>query len=45
MSNRTHKVGRDSRTGQFIPLKEANRRPSTTTVERVPNPRYGNTRK
>jgi hypothetical protein len=38
---KTHKVGRDSRTGEFIPVKEADRRPSTTTVERVPNPGYG----
>jgi len=38
---KTHKVGRDSRTGAFIPVKEADRRPSTTTVERVPNPGYG----
>ena len=40
---KTHKVGRDSRTGEFIPVKEADRRPSTTTVERVPDPGYGDT--
>lgn len=45
MSNRTNKKGRDSRTGQFIPVKEAIRRPSTSTVDRIPNPGYGNTRK
>ena len=45
MSSRTHKTGRDSRTGQFIPVKEAIRRPATTTVDRIPNPGYGNTRK
>ena len=45
MSARTHKAGRDSRTGQFIPVKDANRRPSTTTVDRIPNAGYGNTRK
>jgi hypothetical protein len=28
--------GRDARTGQFIPVKEARQRPTTTTVERVP---------
>ena len=25
--------GRDARTGQFIPLKEAERRPATTVIE------------
>lgn len=30
--------GRDARTGQFIPVEEARRRPSTTVVERVPLP-------
>jgi hypothetical protein len=29
------KVGRDARSGQFIPVKEAERRPSTTTVETI----------
>ena len=33
--------GRDSRTGQFIPLSEAKRRPSTTEIERVPIPGKG----
>jgi hypothetical protein len=28
--------GRDARTGQFIPVKEAREHPKTTTVERVP---------
>jgi len=45
MSNKTHKVGRDSGTGRYIPVKEAIRRPSTSTVDRIPNPGYGNTRK
>lgn len=30
--------GRDARTGQFIPVKEARERPNTTVVERVPLP-------
>jgi len=30
------KIGRDARTGEFIPVKEAERRPSTTVVEVVP---------
>lgn len=31
----TFKIGRDARTGEFIPVKEAQRRPSTTTVETI----------
>ncbi len=31
----TTKIGRDARTGQFVPVKEAQRRPSTTTVETI----------
>lgn len=27
------KMGRDAKSGQFIPVREAQRRPSTTTVE------------
>lgn len=30
--------GRDSRTGHFIPLEQARRDPTHTTVERVPKP-------
>jgi hypothetical protein len=33
--------GRDARSGQFIPVKEARQRPSTTVVERVPLPGKG----
>ncbi len=29
--------GRDAKTGQFIPVKEARQRPNTTVVERVPH--------
>lgn len=29
------KIGRDARTGQFIPVKVAIRRPSTTVVETI----------
>jgi hypothetical protein len=28
------KIGRDARTGQYIPVREAERRPSTTVIER-----------
>lgn len=45
MGKKTHEVGRDARSGQFIPVEEAKRRPSTTVVERVPNPGYGDTGK
>jgi hypothetical protein len=41
---KTFDVGRDSETGQFIPVEEAERRPNTTTVERVPKPGYGDTK-
>jgi hypothetical protein len=34
-----NKIGRDARTGQYIPVREAERRPSTTIVEtRKPSP-------
>jgi hypothetical protein len=32
------KVGRDARTGRFIPVEEAKRRPTTTVVERIKRP-------
>jgi hypothetical protein len=31
----TTKVGRDAKTGQFIPVKEAERRKSTAVVETI----------
>lgn len=34
----SHKIGRDAGTGQFIPVKEAQRRPNTTVVETIKNP-------
>ncbi len=37
---RTFKVGRDARTGEFIPVKEAQRRPSTTEVETIKVPTH-----
>ena len=33
------KIGRDAKTGEFIPVEEAKRRPSTTVVETVRKPR------
>jgi len=35
----TRKIGRDAKTGRIIPVKEAQRRPSTTTVETVKTPK------
>ncbi|GBE42418.1 hypothetical protein BMS3Bbin10_00479 [bacterium BMS3Bbin10] len=32
---KTRKIGRDAITGQFIPVKVAIRRPSTTVVETI----------
>jgi hypothetical protein len=32
---RPAKIGRDARTGRFIPFKEAERRPKTTVIEKV----------
>ncbi len=40
---KTFTLGRDSRTGEFITVKEAERRPNTTTVERIPKPGNGDT--
>lgn len=41
----TTRKGRDAATGQFVTIKEAMRRPSTTVVERVPKPGSGHTKK
>jgi hypothetical protein len=35
--------GRDNRTGEFVPLRETERRPNTTTREHIPLPGYGDT--
>ena len=43
--SKTFKVGRDSKTGEFIPVEKAQKRPATTTVERVPKKGYGDTKK
>lgn len=44
-NSKTFKVGRDSKTGEFVPVREAERRPRTTTIERVPKAGYGDTKK
>jgi len=35
-SMKSKKIGRDARTGEFIPVKEAQRRKSTAVVETIP---------
>jgi hypothetical protein len=35
--------GRDSRNGQFIPVRETERRPATTQRERIPLRGHGDT--
>ena len=44
MSRKTFDVGRDSGSGQFIAVEEAERRRNTATVERVPKRGYGDTK-
>lgn len=33
--------GRDAKTGEFLKVEDARKRPNTTTVERVPKPGKG----
>lgn len=33
------RIGRDSRTGEFIPVSEAKKRPATTQVEAIKHPK------
>lgn len=35
----TFKIGRDAKTGEFISVKEAQRRPKTTVVETIKKPK------
>lgn len=35
--------GRDNKTGQFVPVKETNQRPGSTTREHIPLPGRGDT--
>lgn len=43
--SKTFPIGRDAKTGQFIPVEEAKDRPNTTTVERMPKAGHGDTKK
>lgn len=38
MATSTRKIGRDAKTGEFIPVKEAQKRPSTSVVETIKKP-------
>lgn len=40
-----NKRGRDSGSGQFIPVQEAKKNPKTTTIETIPPPGKGDTGK
>ncbi len=40
---KTSLKGRDARTGHFMSVEEARKRPATTVVERVPLPGRGDT--
>jgi hypothetical protein len=35
MGKKTEKIGRDAKTGKFIPVKDAKRRPNTTVIEKI----------
>ena len=43
--SKTFPIGRDSKTGKLIPVKEAKAHPNTTTIERMPKPGNGDTKK
>ena len=42
--SKTFKVGRDSKSGQFISVKAAERRKSTAAVERIPKAGHRSTK-
>ncbi len=41
MKYTTRKIGRDARTGEFIPVRVAQNRPATTVVETIKVPKKG----
>lgn len=43
--SKTFPLGRSSKTGKFVPVVVAKRHPNTTTVERIPKPGFGDTKK
>jgi hypothetical protein len=38
MGTKTFKIGRDAKSGEFIPVKQAQQRPRTTVVETIKRP-------
>ncbi|MEM7048404.1 MAG: hypothetical protein AAF604_02045 [Acidobacteriota bacterium] len=38
-SSKSTKIGRDAKSGKFIPVREAKKRPSTTVVETIKRPK------
>jgi hypothetical protein len=42
-AKKSHTGYRDSKTGQFVPKKYADKHPSTTQKESIPNPGRGDT--
>jgi hypothetical protein len=45
MGKNAHREGRSAKTGRFMPVKEAQKKPNTSVVENVPNPGHGDTKK
>lgn len=43
--SKTFLIGRDAKTGQLMPVKDARQRPATTVVERMPKRGNGDTKK
>jgi len=39
MATNTRKIGRDAKTGEFISIEEATRRPTTTVIETIKTPK------
>lgn len=35
MAKKSYKIGRDAKTGRFIPVKKAEQNPNTTVVETI----------
>lgn len=44
-NSKTTPRGRDARTGEFTTVEKARQQPNTHTVERVPKPGHGDTKK
>ena len=43
-NSKTFPLGRNAKTGQFVEVKEAQRKSATHVVERIPKPGYGDTK-